>query len=393
MNRLIALLFFSLTMPALRAQQKAPTFLLDGTFLAQQKARSRQGDAAVQRALEALIQQAQQTLNHPTYSVTYKSKVPPSGDKHDYMSVGPYWWPDSTKPDGLPYIRKDGRINPERYTIKDATYLHQLCEDVQQLAVTYYFTEDETYARRAAELLRVWFLNPETRMNSNLNYGQAIPGVTDGRGIGLIDSRYFAILVDAVQLLKPSKAWPKAEHQALQSWFRTFLDWMQTSPVGKDEADEHNNHGTYYDFQAVAMALFIEDTALARRILEQQTLPRISSQFAVDGSQPHELARTVSWGYCVMNLQGFFGLALLAENLNMNLWTYETPEGKGLKKAFLWLLPYAEGKKAWTHQQIKPMHREEFISLQALAARKYPDVPAVTIPNSSGFLRLTQAIF
>lgn len=393
MNRLIALLFFALTMPALWAQQKAPTFLLDGTFLAQQKAQSKQGDAAVQQALEALIQQARQTLNHPTYSVTYKSKVPPSGDKHDYMSVGPYWWPDSTKPDGLPYIRKDGRINPERYTIKDATYLHQLCVDVQQLAVTYYFTEDETYARRAAELLRVWFLNPETRMNPNLNYGQAIPGVTDGRGIGLIDSRYFAVLVDAVQLLKPSKAWPKAEHQALQSWFRTFLDWMQTSPVGKDEADEHNNHGTYYDFQAVAMALFIEDTDLARRMLEKQTLPRISSQFAVDGSQPHELARTVSWGYCVMNLQGFFGLALLAENLNMNLWTYETPEGKGLKKAFLWLLPYAEGKKPWTHQQIKAMHREEFIPLQALAARKYSDVPAVTIPNPSGFLRLTQAIF
>ena len=35
-------------------------------------------------------------------------------------SVGPYWWPDPSKPDGLPYIRKDGHKNPERGKIGDS---------------------------------------------------------------------------------------------------------------------------------------------------------------------------------------------------------------------------------------------------------------------------------
>ena len=47
------------------------------------------------------------------YTITGKEILPPSGDKHDYMSMAPYWWPDETKPDGLPYKYRDGMINPE----------------------------------------------------------------------------------------------------------------------------------------------------------------------------------------------------------------------------------------------------------------------------------------
>ena len=52
-------------------------------------------------------------------SVMDKGVTPPSGDKHDYMSQAPYWWPDPTKPDGSPYIRKDGERNPEIDKITD----------------------------------------------------------------------------------------------------------------------------------------------------------------------------------------------------------------------------------------------------------------------------------
>ncbi|GAB3959561.1 alginate lyase family protein [Spirosoma harenae] len=347
------------------------TFLKSPAFLKSNKEKIRKGDPELVNAQKKLLALADQALTREAHSVVLKSKTPPSGDKHDYMSVGPYWWPDSTKPNGLPYIRKDGQVNPERFTIQDAEYLKSLCNDVELLSIAYYYSDDEKYARRAADLVRIWFLNPDTKMNPNLNYGQAIPGITDGRGIGLIDTRDLAKLTDAVQLLQHSKAWPSADHTALQNWFRQFLDWMLHSPIGKDEEDEHNNHGTYYDVQTIAFALFLDDKNLARQIIEQKTKKRIQSQLKEDGSQPHELARTLSWGYSVMNLKGFFILAQLAQSAQIDLWRYETADGKSIKKAFLWMLPYAEGKKTWEHKQIKAIHTEEFWPLATVATASY----------------------
>ena len=157
---------------------------------------------------------------------------------------------------------------------------------------------------------------------------------------------------------------------------------MITSPIGLDEADEHNNHGTYYDVQTVAMALFTDQKELAANILRSQTQKRIENQFAEDGSQPHELARTLSWNYSVMNLMGFFELALLAENVNIDLWNYMTPNGKSIKKGFLWLLPYAEGLP-WQHTQIKPIDLSSIKKLSQIASLKYPDIKIKQVETNS----------
>jgi hypothetical protein len=53
------------------------------------------------------------------YTVMEKKQIPPSGDMHDYMTIAIYFWPDPKKPNGLPYIRRDGEINPETKDYKD----------------------------------------------------------------------------------------------------------------------------------------------------------------------------------------------------------------------------------------------------------------------------------
>ena len=395
MSRLFAplLLILPLLLTAAIPPAKPATFLLDADVLSANKAAIANGDAGLRDALKTLLRQADTVLTKPAHSVMEKSKTPPSGSKHDYLSVGPYWWPDPKKTDGLPYIRKDGQINPERYANPDEGYVKQLTSNVQTLGVAYYFSGDEKYARKAAELLRVWFLDPDTRMNPNLNYGQAIPGITEGRGIGLIDTSGLAKLVDAVALLNGSKAWSAADETALQGWFRQFLTWMQTSSLGKDEAKQHNNHGTYYDLQTVAFALFLGDRPLARQMLEQNTMPRIQSQLLPDGSQPHELARTKSWNYSLMNLKGFLGLARMGEAVGLDLWHYQTPDGKSLQKAFDWMLPYANGKP-WTHEQIEPIHPDAFVPIRLVAQTKFglPD-QASAAPPASSFFRLTRSLF
>lgn len=348
------------------------TFLVKAETLAANKDKIKSGDRLLAEALEEIKTKAAEALAHGPYSVTYKSKTPPSGDRHDYMSVGPYWWPDPDKPDGLPYIRKDGEVNPERYAIKDAEYFKDLCKDVSLLSTAYFYTDEERYAAKAVELLRIWFLDEDTRMNPNLNYGQAIPGHTDGRGIGLIDTRGFAELADGIQLLKNSASLTDGMYRQLQEWFSQYLHWMTTSPVGLDEADEHNNHGTYYDVQTISLSLFTGQRERAAQILQTQTVQRIESQLSEDGSQPHELARTLSCSYAQMNLAGFFALAALAENTDVDLWNYVSPGGKSIRNAFFWMLPYADGKE-WTHQQIKPADFTEFTELSQIAAAKYPD--------------------
>src|SRR5262245_17435085 len=84
-------------------------FALNPSALAETRARLRAGDATLQLALAALLADARKALATKPISVTQKSALlPPTNDKHDYFSLSPYWWPDPSKPDGLPYIRRDG---------------------------------------------------------------------------------------------------------------------------------------------------------------------------------------------------------------------------------------------------------------------------------------------
>src|SRR5437660_2728746 len=111
------------------------------------------------------------------------------------------------------------------------------------LSLAFYFTGKEEYAAKATQILRAWFLDAATRMNPNLEYAQFVPGVNTGRGIGLIETRGLARLVDAIGLLETTSAWTPADDRGVREWYATFLDWMQTSKNGRDESASKNNHG------------------------------------------------------------------------------------------------------------------------------------------------------
>ena len=82
-------------------------FLLDAKKLEATKQQIRNGDSKLVPALAKLEREAQKALTAGPFSVTSKEVTPPSGDKHDYMSQAPYFWADPSKPDGLPYIRRE----------------------------------------------------------------------------------------------------------------------------------------------------------------------------------------------------------------------------------------------------------------------------------------------
>lgn len=379
-TKYIALLFALLSLNSVLAQQVIDTptdipktFVLKGEALDRNYRLIKTNDIERTKALKSLLYDSNKILKEgKLYSVMNKKQVPPSGDKHDYMSTGPYWWPDPTKPDGLPYIRKDGLRNPTYYDISDTEEIDRMRDDSETLSLAYYFTKEGKYAKFASKLIQTWFLDAATRQNPNLNFGQGIPGKNDGRGIGIIETRGLFRVVDAAILLQESDQWSKENHLALQKWFSDYLTWLTTSAIGKDEADEHNNHGTHYSVQVLDYALFTGQADIA--LAEIATFKnRMESQIKTDGSQPFELERTKSWDYINMNLEGYFLVAQLAENRNINLWKYETKEGKNMKKCVDWMLPYLKKEKKWEYEQIKDFEYSETVRILKIAAQKYSD--------------------
>jgi alginate lyase len=355
------------------ADQIPRVFLVDAERLAQARAAIDRGDKDINAAWEKLQREANKALVGGPFSIVNKGVTPPSGDKHDYMSQAPYFWPDPKKQNGLPYIRRDGERNPEINNITDHKSLDDLETAVETLALAYYFKGDEAYAAKAVQLLRAFFLDPTTRMNPTLQYAQFIPGVNTGRGIGLIETRGLTRVVDAIGLLAGSKSLTAEDEDGLKEWFGKFLQWMQESRNGREEAAAKNNHGTYYDVQVVSFALFLGKIDLAKQTLETAKQKRITTQIEPDGRQPLELIRTKAWGYSNGNLDGLMQLAMLGERVGVDLWKFQTKDGRSIRKALDFLTPVAIGEKKWQYQEIGGVKPESLFPLMRRAAVVYRD--------------------
>lgn len=305
--------------------------------------------------VQLIINDADKDLLKKITTVVDKEMTPPSGDKHDYMSMGRYWWPDPTKADGLPYIRKDGVSNPELEKL-DRNPLGNFARNIKNLSLGYYFTSDEKYAQKAVENLRIWFLNDETKMNPNMNFGQTIPGKRNGlgRGEGLLDTYSFVEMLDGVELLKASKAFTVSDQEAIKAWFSSYLEWMLSSEVAAEEQNAKNNHGTAFDVQIARFALFVGNIDRAKKIINEFPEKRLFTQIEPNGAQLLELERTTALGYSTFNLTHFLDLSQLATHLNVNLLESKSSDGRGILKAIDFLVPFLGTKLSdFPYKQIK----------------------------------------
>jgi hypothetical protein len=180
-------------------------------------------------------------------------------------------------------------------------------------------------------------------------------------------------VIDAVGLLQHSRSWTKADHEGLTRWYREFLDWLLTSPLGKQEANATNNHATYYDVDVVTIAGFLGDDGRAKTVLEAVKSRIIDRQIDKDGSQPKELTRPNSLSYSLFNLDPLFDLGTLGGHAGVDLWHYRNSKGSGIRKALDFLVPYVTGKKQWPHPQKEKLVNAEVVLLLRRAANAYQD--------------------
>jgi hypothetical protein len=300
------------------------------------------------------------------------------------MSLAPYWWPNPATKDHLPYIRKDGEHNPEKKTIPDDVQLGQMEKTVNSLTLGYAVTHDEKYAERAGVLLRAWFLDPATLMNPNLNYGQAIKGVTEGRGIGMIETHGLVDVTHDIWRLAASSSMDSADNDGFKDWFRRFLLWSQTSKNGKEESIQTNNHGSWYDYQVVGYALYSGNKALAKQLVEEAKTKRLDVQLEADGRQPLELIRTNAFSYSCYNLTALMKLAEEGDSVGVDLWSYKSSKGGTIRGALDYLLPFAIGEKKWTYPEIQGLKGQGLVTPLLLGAIHYKDAKYLAAAQKLG---------
>jgi hypothetical protein len=373
MHRFLLSCLLILALSGGSAQAQLRTFLIDPQAAEQVRSSIGSGAKEYSAAGKYLQKEADKLADARPVSVVEKKAAPPSGDKHDYMSMGKYWWPDPATKDGLPYIRRDGEVNPETKDFSDEAVLNKMIKNVVTLSYASYYLGDERSAAQAAAQLRVWFLDSATRMNPHLDFSQSVPGRNEGRGSGIIDAHQLPLLIDALGMLEASPAYTPQDREGMKAWFKAYLHWLRESKNGKHEADAKNNHGSWYDVQVVAAAMFVGDLDLARKVLTESREKRIASQIEPDGSMPKELERTRSFGYSMFNLKALSELFLLGERAGVDLWHYETKDGRSFRKALDNLLPYIGGEKEWTGKQIAEVKLGDMYTLLLDAARVYKD--------------------
>ena len=372
---LFSLILVGLVLQKGTAQKNIPIapLLLDSETLATTKSQLEHGEPRLQKAYAQLVLAADKALLEGPFSVTDKSQLPPSGNKNDYASYSRYWWPDPTKADGLPYIRRDGETYPESQSLdaSDRQRIGALGENTEALGLAYYFTGEKKYAQKVAQLLRVWFLDKATRMNPNLNHAQCRPGHNTGSKSGVLDGRIMIKALEASLLIEGSNALSKEEKQGLKQWADTYFKWLTTSELALQEAASKNNHGSYYDVQALYFALYAGKKEQAKQIAQSFYEKRILKQIQADGSMPEEMARTRPLFYSIYNLNALFLVAHLSEKLAVDIWKTNDPSSR-LRTALDYLAPYSNPDKSWPFPTLKSTNRMDLFQILQLADRIYP---------------------
>ncbi|HYT75939.1 MAG TPA: alginate lyase family protein [Vicinamibacterales bacterium] len=303
-----------------------------------------EGQIETARERSRVLAAAGRYLKERPVTVTAAHSARSAGGPHDYFSEGDYWWPDPANPDG-PYIQKDGLSNPNNFD-DHRRALMRLSVQMPALVAAYTLTKDRKFALAAERHVRAWFMSPVTRMDPNLRYAQAIHGRTTGRGTGIIDTIHLVEVARALERLDGAPGWSPDDAQVARRWFANYTDWMTTDQNGKDERDATNNHATCWVMQVAAFAQYMgNETLMEDCRTRYKTI--LLKQLATDGSFPRELGRTKPYGYSLFNLEAMATICQILSTPEDDLWTFELPDGRGMRRAMEYMVPYMRDKKSW----------------------------------------------
>ena len=299
--------------------------------------------AAVLR--KQIMQEAAWAMQQEPVTVTAAASPRSAGGKHDFYSEGDYWWPNPVSVDS-PYIQKDGMTNPNNFVAHRHAMI-RFSKIVGALASAYKLTGDKRYVQQAMKHCIAWFVNANTKMNPNLLYAQAIKGRFTGRGIGIIDTIQLLDVVQGLMVMEQANGMDQEALQSIKQWFEQYLQWLTTHQYGKDEMNAENNHGTCWAIQVAAFAKFTRNEKILQVCRDRYKQVLLPNQMAADGSFPREIKRTKPYGYSIFNMDAMTTLCQLLSTKEDDLWNYQTPDGRSIKKGIAYLYPFVADKNKW----------------------------------------------
>ncbi len=382
-----SILFSTILLSSCTKKSEVISILYDDNLLKSAKMAVAANDSSIIPQYESLRYYTDSVyLNMEPLSVTKdKKRLAPSKDPRDYITLSPYWWPDPEVPGGVPYIRRDGERNPEVYEFLERVNMTVMAEAVQSLAVMYYLSNDEKYAKKCADMLRVWFLDDSTGMNPNMTYAQSVPGMVEIRGTGIIEARRIACALNAAKIIEGSESWTSEDKAEMMDWANAFRYWLEHSINGLTEFKAPNNHGLWYELTHEAVVMYCGDYDYLRKIIETHLLPRIEMQMEPDGSLPHELARTLGLHYSTFAMEALNLSDIIGAKLGMNLWNYKAVNGRSMMLGLEYLEPYWKSPETWPHMQIKPFEKERGVLLLYSAGKRTNNEELIKAAKSIGF--------
>ena len=292
-----------------------------------------------------IFKEAGWAMTQEPVTVTKQSSPRSAGTKHDFYSEGDYWWPDSLNPEA-PYMQRDGLTNPDNFVAHRLAMI-RFSRIVGALASAYKITGDEKYVKQAFYHINAWFVDSETKMNPSLLFAQAIKGRATGRGIGIIDTIHLMEVAQGILVMQNAKSINPEKLAAAKNWFSEYLVWLQTHQYGKDEMEAKNNHGTCWAMQVASFAKLTGNQETLNFCRERYKKVLLPYQMNANGSFPQELSRTKPYGYSIFNLDAMVMLCQILSDKNDNLWTYQTVDGRCIKRGISYLYPFVADKSKW----------------------------------------------
>jgi Alginate lyase len=291
-----------------------------------------------------ILQAAAEFVSQSPLTITAFPATRSAGGPHDFYSQADYFWPNPKDPNG-PYINRDGQSNPNNFD-DHRRVMVRLSIQMPALTAAWLLTRKREYANRAGDHLRAWFVTAETLMNPNLQFAQAVQGVSTGRSYGIIDSLHLVEVARAASFLTEIMLSPR-DAGAIRDWFRSYLDWLNTSDPGKTERDAKNNHAMCWALQAAEYARLAGDEAARKEVYRRYRETLLPDQLAADGSFPRELTRTKPYSYSIFNFDVMAALCQSLKGLEPDPPAFQLSDGRGLARAAEFIYPYINDKSTW----------------------------------------------
>lgn len=294
---------------------------------------------------QQILTEAAWAMQQQPITVTAESSPLSAGGKHDFFSQADYFWPNPANPAG-PYINRDGESNPNNFVAHRKAMI-RFSTIIGALASAYQLTGDEKYVKQAVIHINAWFVNPETLMNPNLAFSQAVIGSSTGRSWGIIDTIHLMEVAQGVFVMQKAKSFDKTVLTGTKKWFADYILWLNTSKNGVAEKLSQNNHSACWVMQVASFAKLCNDQPMLDSLRWRYKNVLLPKQMAVDGSFPLELARTKPYGYSIFNLDAFTMICQILSTSKDNLWTFETEDKKSILKGISYLYPFIADKRKW----------------------------------------------